>query len=82
MPKYKVYMARTTWLTVNVEADNEDEALEQAYEAAPKFSANEAGWGSLGKWSADAGEWMPVDEFKGSDYSPQSDGPVVELNED
>lgn len=81
MPKYKVNMARTTWLTANVEADNEDEALEKAYDVVPGFSAQESGWGSFGKWAAEADEWRPLDEFH-ENYDPQEHGPVVELAEE
>lgn len=82
MAKYKVNLARTTWLTVNVEADNEDDALDQAYAEAPEFTAQESGWGSFGKWSADAAEWQPVDEWWGSDYDEKAHGPVVEESDD
>ncbi|HEY9369936.1 hypothetical protein [Streptomyces sp.] len=84
MPKYRVNMARVTWLTANVEADNEDEALEKAYGVAPPFSAQESGWGSFKKWSADADEWQPLDEFYpsfGQEYDAEKHGAVVELSE-
>lgn len=81
MPKYKVHMARTTWLTANVEADTEEEALEKAYDVVPGFSAQESGWGSLGKWTADADEWQPIDQFH-EHYDPKNHGPVVELVEE
>jgi len=84
MPKYKVNLARTTWLTATVEADNEDEALKKAYAVAPRFSAQESGWGSFEKWSADADEWMPIDDFYNtldSEYSEATHGPVVRLAE-
>jgi hypothetical protein len=82
MPKYKVHMARTTWLTANVEADNEDEALEKAYTVVPPFSAQESGWGSFEQWTADADEWMPIDEFHGDEYNAKEHGAVVELVEE
>jgi hypothetical protein len=84
VPKYKVNMARVTWLTANIEADSEDEALEKAYEAAPPFTAKEGGWGSLGKWSASADEWAPIDEFYAAfgEYSAKEHGPVIEVAED
>ncbi|MER7361886.1 hypothetical protein [Nonomuraea wenchangensis] len=83
MPKFKVYMARVTWLVATVEADNEDEALEKAHEVVPPFSARESGWGSAG-WSADADEWQPVDEFHAAfgEYDAEQHGPVVELADD
>jgi hypothetical protein len=76
MPKYKVHFARTTWLTATVEVDDEADAVEAAYEVLPPFSAQEGGWGGSG-WSADAGEWLPLDEFS-SDYDSKRDGKVVE----
>lgn len=81
MPKYKVNMARTTWLTAYVEADNEDEALEKAYGVVPPFTAQESGWGSFDKWTADADEWQPLDEFYSAygTYDAKEHGPVVEL---
>lgn len=81
MPKYKVYLARTTWLTAHIQADTEGEALEKAYEVVPVFTADESGWGSSGAWSAEADEWLPIDEFY-SKYDPAEHGPVVELDED
>lgn len=79
MPKYKVQMARVTWLTANVEADNEDEALEKAHEVVPPFTAKEGGWGSLGKWHASADEWVPLDEFYNAftEYDKKTHGAVV-----
>lgn len=76
MAKYKVHFARTTWLTATVEADDKDAALETAYDVLPPFTAQESGWGYT-DWSADAGEWLPIDEF-GDDYDEKRDGPVVE----
>lgn len=81
MRTFRVHLARTTWLTVNVEADDEDQALEQAYDIAPVFSAAESGWGSYGQWSADAEEWMSLEDFYnayGGEYNPERDGETVE----
>lgn len=82
MAKYRVQFARTTWLTANVEAEDEEQAIDEAYGVVPGFTAHEAGWGSHDKWSADAGEWAPVDEFLGEGYSEEIYGPVVELVEE
>ena len=80
--KYKVNMARVTWLTANVEANNEEEAIEKAYEVAPSFTARESGWGSFDAWTADAEEWTPIDEFYNAfgsqKYDSETHGPVVE----
>ncbi|MEU5878215.1 hypothetical protein [Spirillospora sp. NPDC047279] len=75
--KYRVNFARTTWASVFVEAETEDEAVEAAFEELPEFTARESGWGSFGKWSADADDWMTVDEFYGPEYETGQHGPVV-----
>jgi hypothetical protein len=80
--KYAVEMARTTWLTAYVEADDDEGAVEAAFGEVPPFTAMESGWGSFGKWSADADEWQTLDEFYGPDYAPSVHGSVVRPAED
>lgn len=85
MPKYRVQMARVTWLTAHVEADDEESAIDAAHEVAPGMTAADTGWGSFGKFTADADEWLPLDEFyQVSDvtYDPNVHGLVVELETD
>ena len=77
MPYYDVRFARTTHLTVHIEADHPDEALELAPEEVPEFTAREAGWGSFGTWSAGADDWQTLDEFY-KPYSVKKHGKVVE----
>jgi hypothetical protein len=83
--KYKVNFAQTRWITVHVEAEDEEAALEDAYDHLPGISAHETGWDSFGVWSSDYDDAMPVDEFlqvwKGK-YDPRIDGEVVEIDED
>ena len=85
MAKYRVNFATTKWCTVDVEAEDEASAIDEAYQELPSLSAQESGWGSFGRWSADQDEWLPVDEFfqvwKG-EYNEEEDGPVVELEDD
>lgn len=68
MAKYAVSMEETCWVTVYVEADSEDEALEKGYEAAPDgICAHCTGWGTEwgrdheGPWGSDRDEVHLVD---------------------
>lgn len=45
MPKYQVNMPKIIWLTIDVEADNEEQAQEKAWDEAPAFCAQCTGWG-------------------------------------
>jgi hypothetical protein len=80
MAKYRVNLLRVDSFIVTVEAENEDEAVDKAFDEAPSLGANEAGWGR--KWSIDDGEWMSLEDFHGSDYKENRHGPTVELEED
>ena len=51
MPKYQVSMPKIIWLTIEVEADNEEQAQEKAWEAGPSLCASCSGWGY--EWSID-----------------------------
>jgi hypothetical protein len=56
MPKYRVHLQTTASVTVEVEADGPDEALDAAYEHVPNdVCASCGGWGK--NWSLDLGEW-------------------------
>lgn len=60
MPKYRVTMSATINQSITIEADNEDDAIDRAYEEAPgDLCAHCAGWGQ--SWSRDLGEFE-VDE--------------------
>lgn len=78
MPKYAVRFVKITDAVVYVEAEDEEEAAELAYDELPMPSAHETGWGSFGKWVADVGDWHYLDEFYGVDYSEEKYGPVIE----
>jgi hypothetical protein len=51
MPKYQVSMPKVIWLTIDVEAENEEMAQEVAWEEAPSFCAQCTGWGR--NWGID-----------------------------
>jgi hypothetical protein len=51
MPKYQVSMPKVIWLTIDIEAEDETEAQEKAWEEAPSFCAQCTGWGR--EWSID-----------------------------
>jgi hypothetical protein len=57
MPKYRVYLQTVASLTVEVEAEDQDAALDAAYQEAPGgVCAQCSGWGQ--PWSLDfGGEW-------------------------
>lgn len=77
MPTYRVAMSTTASLSIEVEADNETEAEEKAYEEGPRgVCAQCSGWGE--KWGLDLGDFeIDADsEFCGEVYK------AVELVED
>jgi len=45
MPKYQVSMPKIIWLTIDVEADDEEQAQEKAWDNAPSLCAQCTGWG-------------------------------------
>ncbi len=76
--KYRVNMAKTIWLGVEVEADDEHDAIEKAFENEPRrMCAQCGGWRE--KWSiSDDDEWLPLDEWHGEGYDPKEHGATVE----
>ncbi len=56
MAKYRVNIPKTLWFYTEVEASNEEEALDKAYDLAPSLCAQCGGWGQ-DHWSVDDGEW-------------------------
>ena len=59
--KYRVSMRAMAYLSVTVEAENEEDAIEAAYEEIPSgVCARCSGWNE--SWSLDIGEWAPTDE--------------------
>lgn len=73
--KFKVEFARVVYSTVTVEAEDEDSALDAARDELPEFSAQESGWGRDG-YSADADDWLPLEEFY-SVWGGEPPGPTV-----
>lgn len=76
MPKYRINLVRTDSFTIEVEAGDEDEALDIAYGEAPRLDAQSSGWGK--KWGIDDGEWVSLEDFHGVDYKPKMHGSTVE----
>lgn len=78
MPKYRVTFAKTITCVVDVEADDETAAIDQAYNDAPhSLCAQCGGWGQ--RWGVnDDAEWETLDEFHGENYDPERYGATVE----
>ena len=66
MPTYKVHLRQTVSCAVTVEAEDEEDAIEHAVQAAPTaLCASCSGWGE--RWSMDlSGEWE-TDRLPGTD---------------
>lgn len=62
MPKYRVSIPKVVWLTAHVEAEDEELAIEAAYEIAPSLCAHCSGWGS-DEWSVDEDEWGGIQDI-------------------
>lgn len=77
MARYRVQLARTHWFSMDVEAGDEEQAYELAYDASPGLSANESGWGE--KWGVDADDRMSLEDFFGAEYDPKEHGQTVQL---
>jgi hypothetical protein len=77
MAKYRVMLIRADSLSIEVEADSEEAAVEEAFDEAPReMCAQCGGWGQ--KWGIDEGEWLTVDEWHGADYDAKKHGPTVQ----
>jgi hypothetical protein len=64
MPKYDVYFTTQASGVVTVEADDEEEAREKAWdEELPTLSAKGSGWGE--PWSLELGEWEQDESVDG-----------------
>lgn len=56
MSKYRVILKANAYFTIDVEADNSERALEEAYDKAPTLCAHCVGWGK--DWGLElSGEW-------------------------
>lgn len=80
MAKYRVRLITSAEYCIDVEADSEDAALDEAYQEAPGLCPQCGGWGK--KWGLDLGEWQSIEEFLGEKYDPEMDGSSVELVEE
>ena len=61
MTKYRVNFETGASLTITVEAEDPDLALDKAYEGLPGgICAQCSGWG--GQWDLDLGDWQALDE--------------------
>ncbi len=62
MPKYRVYLQTVASVSVQVEAEDPDEALDAAYGQVPReVCAQCSGWGK--SYSLDLGEWESDPKF-------------------
>ncbi len=74
MPKYRVYLQTVASVSIEVEAEDKEAAIDAAFEEAPSgVCAQCSGWGR--KWSLDVGEWG-TEGFKVDTDTP--DDEVVE----
>jgi kynurenine formamidase len=61
MPKYRVHFEAVADLRLTVEAANEEDAIETAFDNLPgDICAHCTGWGK--KWSREIGEWDIANE--------------------
>lgn len=75
--KYHVTLVKMLSFGIEVEADDEDGAVQEAYENTQSICAQCGGWGQ--KWSLDDdGDWQTIEEFYGESYDPERDGRSVE----
>lgn len=75
--KYRVSLLKTISLVIDVEAEDEESALETAYEEAPPGICHQCGgWGQ--KWGiGDDGEWLTAEEFHRDTYDEELHGKTV-----
>ena len=63
MPKFEVNLVKQLNFKIEVEAENEDRALDEAYSLAPELCAHCSGWRQ--EWNIDEDEWkLRDDEIK------------------
>ncbi len=62
MPKYRVYLQTVASVSIEVEAEDKEAAIDAAFEEVPSgVCAQCSGWGQ--KWGLDLGEWG-TEQFK------------------
>lgn len=62
MPRYRVTLHTHAWAYIEVEADDETNAIDAAYEAQPDICAQCSGWGQDGLTLELGDEWDTVDQ--------------------
>lgn len=80
MPKYRVNLLRVDSFVMDVEADNEEEAVDKAFDETPSLCAQDGGWGK--PWGVDEGEWVMLEDHYGTDYNADRHGKTAEPVED
>jgi hypothetical protein len=80
MAKYRVSLLRVDSFVMDVEADNEEDAVEKAMDETPGLCAQDGGWGR--PWGVDEGEWMMLEDYYGTDYSEKRHGKSAEQVDD
>lgn len=70
MPKYRVYLVSTASAVVEVEAEDGEQAVENAFEGGLPYADASAGF--------DLGDWSLPSEVYGSDADPQDDYEEIE----
>lgn len=64
MATYRVQIPKVIWLSIRVESDDEEAAIEEAFQEAPGLCAQCTGWRT--NWSIDEDDWGGI-----SDAAPQ-----------
>lgn len=76
MPKFEVQLAKTIWLTIKVEAEDEEQAINTASEYAPEICAQCQGWRQ--PWSASPDdEYQTLEDFFYPNYNAEKHGVTV-----
>lgn len=60
MAQYDVQIPKVIWLNIKVEADNEEAAIEEAFQQAPGMCHQCTGWRT--NWSIDEDDWGGIEE--------------------
>lgn len=60
MPKYRVQIPKVIWLNIKVEADDQESAIEEAFQEAPGMCHQCTGWRT--NWSIDEDDWGGIEE--------------------
>ena len=77
MAKYRVKLLREDSFLIEVDAPDEQTAVDRAFGQAPSLGSVESGWGQ--PWSVSASEWDDVEGFHGEHYEPEHHGQTAEM---